>query len=284
MLAACGRLGFEARTGDAGPGDVGDAAPDATAVCTNFGPWSAPMLAPINSGSTDWGPMLAHGDLSLVFSSDRGGNYDLWLAERASAAVPFGAPAPLLMALGSQLDPWISADGLTLFYGNNGISQVTRPTAGGPWSAPIIVLPASTALYSGSSGPDFSPDLLHLYFTADRAGGGGQAMWEATRPTSSSAFGTPVVLDLGISTDPAFGSARGDGLEVVFQSGGAGADLFASTRAMPSGPFGPAQPLAILDSAADEVDGDLSDDGLTVWFALTRAGGWDLYVATRSCL
>jgi hypothetical protein len=57
-------------------------------------------------------------DTRLYFISDRGGEKDLWIAERASRSEPFGEPAPIeeLSSPYVETDPWVSVDEHRIYY------------------------------------------------------------------------------------------------------------------------------------------------------------------------
>jgi hypothetical protein len=56
-------------------------------------PWGAPVaLAGIDSANHEQSPSLTDDGLILLFASNRTGNFDIYLATRASRQAPFGAP------------------------------------------------------------------------------------------------------------------------------------------------------------------------------------------------
>jgi Tol biopolymer transport system component len=71
----------------------------------------------------------------------------------------------------------------------------------------------------------------------------------------------------------------------VFSSNRAGTtenDLYSTSRSSASDSFGSITALTSLNSAKEDVDPWISEDGLTIYFASNRAGTFDLYKATRS--
>src|SRR5262245_47737289 len=94
----------------AGPSDLYVATrPDPTM------PWSTPVPLDVDSASNDGGGTFAAGGDVLVFSSDRPGGLglnDLYRAERAGAAQPFGSAAVIggLLSAGNDFDAWLSDD------------------------------------------------------------------------------------------------------------------------------------------------------------------------------
>jgi hypothetical protein len=56
--------------------------------------------------------------LRVVFSSDRSGNYDLYVSQRASLTSAFDPPQPItdLNTAVIESDPWLSPDGRTLYF------------------------------------------------------------------------------------------------------------------------------------------------------------------------
>jgi len=85
-----------------------------------FGPPVA--ITELNSGASEGNAMFGSDQLSVFFNTDRSGDNELYVAKRASAADPFGAPA-LIAELSSlandETDPWISQDGRTLYFTSN---------------------------------------------------------------------------------------------------------------------------------------------------------------------
>ena len=290
-LAACGRVGFDPlseRTGDASDsatidGAVGDAA---AGSCATFGPWSAPQTdATLNATATDWGPQLSHDQLTLTFASNRGGANDaIYQAARATIGAPWQTP----VAIGvSGDDPWYSPDALELYVGANGVTRYTRTTVVSDWmnrGDPAV----ADATFTVLGGPYLTPDSLTLLFTGTKVSDGLWHEYVATRATTAATFGVASeVAGIDSAVGEAFGSFRGDALELVYENESGAGQISTASRVAVDDPFGGAHVITELAAAGNDGDPDLSDDGATLWFASTRAGGlgdYDLWFSTRSCL
>jgi Tol biopolymer transport system component len=98
----------------------------------------------------------------------------------------------------------------------------------------------------------------------------------------------PAVLVAELS-DPAANDAapsvRTDGREILFGStrihGAGGLDLWIATRRSEHDPWSPPQNLAPLNSAANDQQPSLSNDGRTLLFASDRSGNLDIWMSTR---
>jgi hypothetical protein len=84
--------------------------------------WGSPItLAGVNSSSLESVPWIDDSLTVIVFESNRGGGSggrDLWVAERANASGPFGAPTPLagVNTSANESDPWLSQDLKTIIF------------------------------------------------------------------------------------------------------------------------------------------------------------------------
>jgi len=157
---------------------------------TKKGAWGEPMhLGPlINDSTNDSAPSISTDGLELYFHSwERSGGYgefDLWLAKRASRDEPWGTPVLLPPPLNTShydAQPNISSDGLVLIFrsdrpggvGAFDIWMATRATKDDPWGAPTNLGPTINSPYK-DGGPNLSADGLVLYFNSYRPGGFGQ--------------------------------------------------------------------------------------------------------------
>ena len=99
-------------------------------------------------------------------------------------------------------------------------------------------------------------------------------------------FGNPVLLTtLATSSEEANPSISPDELTMYFSSnrvGGQQRAIWMTTRASLTDEFGAPTLVAELDSAQDDRDPEISDDGLTIYWASTRQGMENLFYATRA--
>src|SRR5262245_39511575 len=129
-------------------------APDSTDA--SLGPFGAPTLVTelANPGSLDEDPTFTEDLAELYFTSDRGGNLDIWRSERAAPTDRWGAPVRVaeLSSTESDQTPSVSLDGLTIWFtssrpgskrGDN-IWVSTRPTRSSQWSTPTEVTELSS--------------------------------------------------------------------------------------------------------------------------------------------
>jgi len=150
---------------------------------------------PINLGPPVNTPQLSTDGLELYFSAfNRAGGYgtdDIWVTRRATKNDPWEPPinlGPVVNSSASEDHPFLSADGLALFFsgdrgqplhplrpggfGNVDMWVTTRSSISEPWGTPVNLGPIvnSTSL---DGGPVISPDGFTLYFSSERPGGFG---------------------------------------------------------------------------------------------------------------
>ena len=154
--------------------------------------------------------------------------------------------------------------------------------------------------------PNLSADGLTLYFSSGRLGGlGDYDVWFSTRSSGDAAWGAPVSIGGPINSlyYDAYPCISKDGLTLYFSehwmfnekignhppvnSGGPwDTDIWMSTRASPSAPWGPAVSAGTPpNTQGSEISATVSRDGLTLVFAAMRSDGLgytDLYMCTRA--
>jgi hypothetical protein len=86
--------------------------------------WGAPVPDPsVDTAHMDDDGYMTDDGLTLYFSSDRlNGTQDLFVAERPSVSAPFAAPvalATLNTDAYAERDPWLSADGHTIYFASD---------------------------------------------------------------------------------------------------------------------------------------------------------------------
>ena len=136
-------------------------------------------------------------------------------------------------------------------------------------------------------GSCFSRDGLELYFCSNRPGGfGGKDIWVATREKLDAPWGEPVNLgspvnDAGSQIEPAISP---DGLELYF---GDWSDWNIRVCKRPSkdAPWSSPEFLGPPVGLGNEGSAEFSADGLSLYFASKRSGGYgrlDVWVSTRA--
>jgi hypothetical protein len=209
-----------------------------TAVDKDWGPPEnlGPVVnTPIEEGEAS---MSADG-LTLYFSSSpgrfRGGN-DIFLTTRATRNSPWRTPVnlgPTVNSSAIDVNPWISTDGLELYfgsyraggYGRCDIYVARRATESDPWGVPVNLGPSVNSAYEDQF-PCLSADGLLLFFSdhninLPRPGGYGNSdMWVSMHPTTQGSWGAPVNLGPQVNGPYADHGPRvsPDGLTLYFSS------------------------------------------------------------------
>ncbi len=276
-------------------------------------PWGVPenVGSTVNSSSDDKEPHVAADGLTLLFASDRPGgqgDHDLWMCTRDRIGAPWGQPVNLgspVNTKGKEEGACLSADGLALFFdsdlpgrgGGRDLWMSTRRSKTEPWGEPVNLGPSVNGAYQEGQ-PSLSADSRTLYFASSRPNGqaGWADLWQApllppeewTTLPNGWRIGKPVNLgptvngnkrDTGPFVSP-------DGLTLLFASDrqqSPGVAIWMSTRRSAAEPWGAPAMLGppINPKNGEHKDPCLSPHGLTLYFASTRAGGYDLWISTR---
>jgi hypothetical protein len=254
----------------------------------------ASPVAELDTDYAEDNPTLTADGLEIYFTSDRGGDTDVWVARRTRVTDLFGEPEPVAEAntTDEESSPAISLDGLTLWVGQKDqtgglggydIWTLSRPRAEAAWSALVNV----TEL---NSQEDDIPRPAAMANTAMPLGSrrnlDGYRTYLATRPTPDEPFGVPVLLDEltvpGESTVDGF--LTEDGLTIFFSRAAAEneGELYYATRANRDASFDEPIPIVDLNTSADERDPWLTPDGTGFYFATDREGTRDIFLAVVS--
>lgn len=191
---------------------------------------------------------------------------------------PWGPPQEIAIpGLVSGDDPSMTADGLELYFNVDSKTMFSvRADLTAPWSAPMLAQGLPDPAYS----PFIAPDGLTIWF----ANSGGIAV--ATRPDRSSSWsGTTVITEIGATGTEDGPAVTPDELAIVFDSGrdGGQKDLFISTRASKTEPWGAARSLGLINTPGRQERPHLSSDRLVLYFdAPGPVGDQDLWIATRT--
>ncbi|QQR91357.1 MAG: PD40 domain-containing protein [Myxococcales bacterium] len=158
---------------------------------SDFAPVNDAIFSNINdANSVQLAPWLSEDGLLLVYTSDEGGDFELWQSTRSSTSEAFQTPTSLdsLNGIAGGFAPALSKDGLTIYFGSSraggvgddDIWSASRSSVNGTFSTPSLVPNVNSASTDGV--PYISDDGLTLLFTSFRAGGqGGADIWQATR-------------------------------------------------------------------------------------------------------
>ena len=195
----------------------------------------------------DGSPFITQGGERVYFFSERSGgagNRDLWVSAREAGTSAFSEPKVLAVVNSPQADLL-------------------------PW---------------------LSADELTLLFVSGRPGGRGASdVWRSTRTSLGDAFGQPVNSpDLSSDQNEGRVVLSGDELTAIFSTdrggGRGGPDIWMATRPDSGRPFSSVRNLWQLNSAANDQDVALSSDGTELFFASSRRGPSELWIATRTCI
>jgi hypothetical protein len=167
--------------------------------------------------------------------------------------------------------------------GGDGFSDATLGMFGTPTEIPGVSLPGYD-----DNAPDLTDDLLELYFGSDRPGGLGQDdIWLSTRPSTTAAWGPPVVVaELSSNVNEAHPTLCCGGLVMYIASPrppAQGTDIFRSTRTALGGVWSTPVLVPSLASTGYDVGGTTTSDELEIIFDTNRASSVrEIYRATRA--
>jgi hypothetical protein len=151
--------------------------------------WTAPVNVPELSSTDDDMAHPAMGSPLLILAATRSltpPEWDLLWATRPDQTSPFGTPTPIteLNSSSSDVDPYLSADGLEFFFNSNRVESndedlyyATRTSTTGKFSEPQPITELNTT--SKERDPWLSPDLRYIIFTSNRSGT--YLIYQATR-------------------------------------------------------------------------------------------------------
>jgi Tol biopolymer transport system component len=235
-------------------------------------------------------------ELSVYFTSLRGGRYEIYSATRSSLDADF-KPAFKVANIGStfaDLNPSVTADGLTLFFdsGRTGawaLYTATREAPGDPWSAgkefaPLLhgpeiaegmpyVLPKGDVVYFQSNRS--ADKLLHVFRLARDAGGTWSSPQLVTGFSTNYEFSPAVSSDelaLYFATDRDASTAEGD------------YDIWMATRQTKTAVFASPKLVAGVNTTLGETPSWISADACRLYFTRRIGDSYDarVYMATRT--
>jgi hypothetical protein len=233
----------------------------AAASAMHFSPWTtAQKIDEINGNSSelntpflDGCPIQSPDGLSLYMASNRPGGrglLDIWVARRESRDDPWGAPENLGEPVNSAADDFCP----------------TPIRGGGLFFVSREALPGSCGLGD-------------IYFTRFNPAHG----WREPERLACAPVGPNTPLD---EQGPSYVEVGGqEFLYFSSSSASVSGDIYVSER-LADGSFGPASPVAELNSPGNDIQPNVRKDGLEVVLSSNYAypdakGGQDVYAATR---
>lgn len=219
-------------------------------------------------------------------------------AERTPWSAPVRLDAPVNDPLANEQGPALSPDGLSLYFcsdrpggsGGNDLWAVTRASETDPWKDAVNLGPTVNSPV-GDCGPSFSQDGLLLFFNSRRTGVNDIYVTSRADPTDNLSWSTPVRLGSDVNTalnqeiSPFVTKWSDEGTAELYfgrGSGNANGDVFVATVDRTGATFGPAVPVAELNSAGGEQYLSVRFDGREGLIASNRNGPWDVFVTTRA--
>lgn len=192
-------------------------------------PFQAPQSFDGLGGGNNTTASLSPDRLGIVFMSDRNGSRDLWEGERNAPNVSFGNVQALkgINTSADEVRPWISSDGLTIYFESNrneatgyDIWRATRSAVSEVFEQPTQLLGITTNRSEGS--PSLTADQLQLFYVSDSAENPGRrTLFESVRGSIDQEFPPGVaVASLSNYEMNGYASVSTDGREIVFSSPG----------------------------------------------------------------
>ncbi len=214
---------------------------------------------------------------------------DCWPAWR-SGPPTFAAPEPVteLADPDKQGNPWLAADGLTLYFdsgtGNTELFRASRPARDLPF-APRVAISELTSPVE-DTGLVLTADGLYGVIASSRAGGEGFDLWQVERADAAAPFEMPLrppyaAINNNINQYDAY--LTPDGLRVYYAENTApGNVLRVAARASVVDAFLPPIQLPGAATFAVEADPDLSPDERVMVFSAQSGGPLRLFTASRA--
>ena len=185
--------------------------------------------------------------------------------------------------------PWVSQDGLRLYYdetifGGKMIKMAQRADTASDWVPVRTFTELHTGSASGSIASLSGDELTIIWQSSTRVGTvGGVDLWMATRSSISEAFSNIRPLyELNSAGDDQSACLLPDGLTLYFVSrdrdGNSGRSIYRTTRSSVGGVFGPAQLVQLPDTqSVEEEYVFVASDEETLFYSVSGQGVFGSY-------
>jgi hypothetical protein len=261
-----------------------------------LGMFGDPVLVPELSDIfySDDDPTLTADMLEIYFGSNRGAaSEDVWMSTRDTLDAPWDVPVPVASVNTGSTESLVevSGDGLLLLLasdrlvaGDFDVYFSQRSDRSQAWPAPMP-LPGAANPGISDIGATPSPDLASVFLC--RAPAGFADIYHAQVDFDLPLVGTAALVnELYSDQDECSVSLSQSGRELFIESSRPtatlGWNLWAATREDPEDTWDVPMPVGELNSHSDDLDPWLSPDRRTLWFASSRTGQLEIYVATRN--
>jgi hypothetical protein len=252
-----------------------------------FGPATA--LPPnINTGAFEDGGSLTADELTIVFmrGSDQT-HAQLMIATRGSIDAAFSDPTPIAAGgTANNWPPWISSDGLTLYWSVLGTTMDIFMSQRGAATAAFTNKQSSPWMNGNYDEfrPSITADGNEMFFLSEKGSNVLQAFHSLK---SGGAFQAPTaVTELNGDGQASSIAISNDGLTVYYGSSRTGStngtsDIWTARRDTRTSSFGTLTRVNELSSDGEELPSYISTDGCRLYFGTNRTGGGDIYVAAK---
>ncbi len=256
-------------------------------------PGSSPNL---NTPAVDGCASLSPDKLTIAFTSNRTGNFDVYVATRPNAGVGFGNPVALPAPINTAADeacPTITGDGRLFFSSDRedpAYDLYVTKRVGGIWTNPVRLGP-------NVNSPGRLDESVALYkigrheimlFSSRNVNSTDGRIYQSVDGGPKTLVGGGPNAGIGVSSNNR-PSITPDGRTIYFDSDRPGTlggpDLYSASRPAPLGSFGPATHLSAISSPAFDSRPFITADGSMVTFSSARPGSTsaapDIWFATH---
>jgi hypothetical protein len=174
-------------------------------------PFTVTALTAVNSSSRDRSPEISPDGNTLYFTSNRGGNFDVYASVRSGGSWAAPQPAAVLSSTSADDDVAISPDGLTAIVARSAdLYLATRPSLAAAFDPPVLV--GVLGITNDVAAPSLTNGAATVYFHAGQP----RDLYVAYRQGAS--FTTPVkVTELATSDRDAAPFISADGRHLLFE-------------------------------------------------------------------